>query len=67
MKKRMIALALALTLAASTLLTGCGIVKVIKIGEEGNIPETSNLTPGTTLQPYGKNRLCRNSMKRLWT
>ena len=35
MKKRMIALALALTLAASTLLTGCGIVKVIKIGEEG--------------------------------
>ena len=34
MKKRMIALALALTLAASTLLTGCGIVKVIKIGEE---------------------------------
>ena len=35
MKKRMIALALAFTLAASTLLTGCGIVKVIKIGEEG--------------------------------
>ncbi|BDF06210.1 DUF2291 domain-containing protein [[Clostridium] hylemonae] len=35
MKKRMIALALTLTLAASTLLTGCGIVKVVKIGEEG--------------------------------
>ena len=35
MKKRMLALALAFTLAASTLLTGCGIVKVIKIGEEG--------------------------------
>ena len=35
MKKRMIALALAFTLAASTLLTGCGIVKVIKIGEQG--------------------------------
>ena len=33
MKKRMIALALAFTLAASTLLTGCGIVKVIKIEE----------------------------------
>lgn len=35
MKKRMIALALTLTLAASALLTGCGIVKVVKIGEEG--------------------------------
>ena len=35
MTKRMIALALTLTLAASTLLTGCGIVKVVKIGEEG--------------------------------
>lgn len=35
MKKRMIALALTLTLASSVLLTGCGIVKVVKIGEEG--------------------------------
>lgn len=33
MKKRMIALALTLALACSTMLTGC--VKVIKIGEEG--------------------------------
>lgn len=35
MKKRMIALGLTLALAASALLTGCGIVKVVKIGEEG--------------------------------
>lgn len=35
MKKRMVALGLVITLAASTLLTGCGIVKVVKIGEEG--------------------------------
>lgn len=33
MKKRMIALAFALTLVCSTMLTGC--VKVVKIGEEG--------------------------------
>lgn len=35
MKKRITALALTLSLAASALLTGCGIVKVVKIGEEG--------------------------------
>ncbi|MCI9167343.1 MAG: DUF2291 domain-containing protein [Dorea sp.] len=35
MKKRAIALGLTLALSASTLLTGCGIVKVVKIGEEG--------------------------------
>ena len=35
MKKRVIALGLALALSASALLTGCGIVKVVKIGEEG--------------------------------
>lgn len=35
MKKRMTALGLVLALVTSTLLTGCGIVKVVKIGEEG--------------------------------
>ena len=35
MKRRAIALGLTLALSASTLLTGCGIVKVVKIGEEG--------------------------------
>ncbi|MBA4699409.1 MAG: DUF2291 domain-containing protein [Ruminococcus sp.] len=35
MKKRIIALGLTLALVASALLTGCGIVKVVKIGEEG--------------------------------
>ena len=35
MKKRAIALGLTFALSASTLLTGCGIVKVVKIGEEG--------------------------------
>lgn len=62
MKKRMLALALAFTLAASTLLTGCGIVKVIKIGEEGKYTGDVKFNLGTTLQPYGKNRRCRNSM-----
>lgn len=35
MKKRMISFGLVLILAACTLLSGCGIVKVVKIGEEG--------------------------------
>ncbi|MGN1193759.1 MAG: DUF2291 domain-containing protein [Dorea sp.] len=35
MKKRVAALGLTIALAASTFLTGCGIVKVVKIGEEG--------------------------------
>lgn len=35
MKKRVAALGLILALSASALLTGCGIVKVVKIGEEG--------------------------------
>ena len=34
MKKRVLAVTLALTVAAS-MMTGCGVVKVIKIGEEG--------------------------------
>ncbi|WP_334104924.1 DUF2291 domain-containing protein, partial [Muricomes intestini] len=35
MKKRMITLGLAVALTAAVMLTGCGIVKVVKIGEEG--------------------------------
>ena len=35
MKKRIMALTVTLALAMSTLLGGCGIVKVVKIGEEG--------------------------------
>lgn len=35
MKKRVVALNLVLVLAVSVLLSGCGIVKVVKIGEEG--------------------------------
>ena len=35
MKKQIVALGLAVALAASATFTGCGIVKVVKIGEEG--------------------------------
>lgn len=35
MRKRITALGLAAVITVSTLLTGCGIVKVVKIGEEG--------------------------------
>lgn len=50
MKKRMIALALAFTLAASTLLTGCGIVKVIKIDLFlSAYPRSSRTGPRTNL------------------
>lgn len=35
MKKQIVALGMAAVLTASTVFTGCGIVKVVKIGEEG--------------------------------
>lgn len=35
MKKRILSLILITAFAASTVLTGCGVVKVVKIGEEG--------------------------------
>ena len=35
MKKQIVALGVAVVLAASATFTGCGIVKVVKIGEEG--------------------------------
>lgn len=46
MKKRMAALGLTLVLASSALFTGCGIVKVIKIGEEGKYTGKTEFNAG---------------------
>lgn len=46
MKKRMIALGLVAALTAAVMLTGCGIVKVVKIGEEGKYTGETTFNAG---------------------
>ena len=55
MKKRVLAVILALTVAAS-MMTGCGVVKVIKIGEEGKYTGEVAFDAGSDVEEFWESK-----------